>query len=181
MRRVLVVAFACLYSASFFAQSKLSDDVRQYVSVDAPTIAIAHVRVIDGTGEAPREDQTIVIAKGKIERVGAAASVTVPSGAKVLDKTGYTVIPGLVGMHEHLYYTASVLRKEKGGLVPPGYFINEIPYTAALPGGRSHDGPHHRFGRAVHRFEFEGGYRQGPDAGSETFSYCSVPGSVARR
>lgn len=130
MRRVLVVAIACLYSATLFAQVKLSDEVRKYVSVDAPTIAITHVRVIDGTSEAPREDQAIIIANGKIQRIGATASVPVPSGAKLLDKTGYTVIPGLVGMHEHLYYTASVLRSEKGGLVPPGYFINEIPYTA---------------------------------------------------
>jgi imidazolonepropionase-like amidohydrolase len=129
MRRVLVVAIACLYPATLFAQAKLSDDVRKYVSVDAPMIAITHVRVIDGTGEAPREDQTLVIANGKIQRVGAAASVTVPSGAKVLDKTGYTVIPGLVGMHNHLYYTASRLR-ENGRPVPPGFFINEIPYTS---------------------------------------------------
>ena len=27
-----------------------------------------------------------------------------PAGAKVLDLTGRTVIPGLVGMHEHMFY-----------------------------------------------------------------------------
>ena len=91
---------------------------------------ITHVRVIEGTGSEPREDQTIVIANGTIQRVGPAASVAAPKGATVLDKTGYTVIPGLVGMHEHLYYTASRLRDENNRPVPPGFFINVIPYTA---------------------------------------------------
>ena len=104
--------------------------MRKYVSVVAPTVVITHVRVIDGTGSEPREDQTIVIANGTIQRVGPAASVATPKGATVLDKTGYTVMPGLVGMHEHLYYTASRLRDENNRPVPPGFFINAIPYTA---------------------------------------------------
>jgi len=62
------------------------------------------VRVIDGTGAAPVEDQTIVISDHKITAVGPAASTAVPNGAKMLDLTGQTVIPGLVGMHEHLFY-----------------------------------------------------------------------------
>src|SRR6202030_2680624 len=44
------------------------------------------------------------ISKGKVSAVGDAASVTVPSEAKVLDLHGYSVIPGLVGMHDHMFY-----------------------------------------------------------------------------
>src|SRR6185295_4576204 len=36
--------------------------------------------------------------------VGAASAVTVPVGASTLDLHGRTVIPGLVGMHDHLFY-----------------------------------------------------------------------------
>jgi len=70
-----------------------------FVSIDEPIVALTHVRVIDGTGAAPREDQLVVIDHGKIR-----LPRTVPAGAKVIDLTGQTVIPGLVGMHEHLFY-----------------------------------------------------------------------------
>jgi imidazolonepropionase-like amidohydrolase len=45
-----------------------------------------------------------VISKGKIESVSDAASANVPKDAKVLDLNGYSVIPGLVGMHDHMFY-----------------------------------------------------------------------------
>jgi enamidase len=78
--------------------------VRQFVKVDAPVVAITHVRVIDGTGAPAREDQTLLIRDGRIAALGSAATVTVPEGATVVDGTGKSVIPGLVMMHEHLYY-----------------------------------------------------------------------------
>jgi imidazolonepropionase-like amidohydrolase len=74
------------------------------VKVNAPVVALAHVRVIDGTGAAAREDQTVILSKGKIESVGDAASVNVPTDTQVLDLHGYSVIPGLVGMHDHMFY-----------------------------------------------------------------------------
>ena len=82
----------------------LSAAVTQYVAVDTPVVALTHVRVIDGTGAAPREDQTLIIRDGNILALGAARSTRVPDGAQVIDLTGKSVIPGLVMMHEHLYY-----------------------------------------------------------------------------
>src|SRR5262245_46521679 len=76
-----------------------------FVSVQAPVIALTHARVIDGTGAAPRDDQTMVIRDGRIADVGGPASLAVPAGATTVDLSGKTVIPGLVMMHEHLYYT----------------------------------------------------------------------------
>lgn len=67
-------------------------------------VALQHVRVIDGTGAAPLEDQTIVVTAGRISAVGPSASTGAPAGVEVLDLRGHTVIPGLVGMHEHLFY-----------------------------------------------------------------------------
>lgn len=78
--------------------------VRAFVQVDTPTVALTHVRVIDGTGAPARADQTIVIRDGMIAAVGAAASVQVPAGAQVIDLSGKSVIPGLVMVHEHLFY-----------------------------------------------------------------------------
>jgi imidazolonepropionase-like amidohydrolase len=88
------------------SQPKLSAAVTAFVKEDAPTIALTHVRVIDGTGAAARADQTLVIADGKIAALGDAGSTKIPDGAKVVDLGGRTVLPGLVGMHDHMYYPA---------------------------------------------------------------------------
>lgn len=94
-----------------------SDHVRGYLSYDDPMIALVGVNVIDGTGQAARRDQAVLIEGGRIIGVGPADSVAIPEGARVLDLPGRTVIPGLVGMHDHTHmpgitfmgYTASRL------------------------------------------------------------------------
>jgi enamidase len=76
----------------------------RYVSVDATVVALVGVRVIDGTGAGPRENQTIVLRDGRIEAVGPAATTPVPAGARRLALDGHTVIPGMVALHEHTYF-----------------------------------------------------------------------------
>ena len=97
------MSIALLCSSMAGAQT-LSPEVRQYVTVDTPVVALTHVRVIDGTGSAAREDQTIVVSQGKIASVTDSAKASVPKEARVLELRDYTVIPGLVGMHEHMFY-----------------------------------------------------------------------------
>ena len=77
---------------------------QQFIRVEAPVIALIGVRVIDGTGAAPRDDQTIIIVDGKIQSIGPSAAASVPPKAQVLDLKGYTVLPGLVGMHDHMFF-----------------------------------------------------------------------------
>jgi len=88
------------------AQSRptVTDAVRPFVSVDAPLVALTGVKLIDGTGAAPRDDQTVVIEGARIAAVGPRASTRVPAGARVIDLAGHTVIPGMVGLHEHTYF-----------------------------------------------------------------------------
>lgn len=84
----------------------LAPAVKAFVSLDAPVFALTHVKVIDGTGGPAREDQTIVVSGGKILALGSATTTDVPSGATALDLHGHTVIPGIVGMHDHIFYPA---------------------------------------------------------------------------
>ena len=72
--------------------------------MDAPVVALTHVRVIDGSGAAPRENQAVIVSNGKIASVSDAATAPVPKDALVMDLHDSTVIPGLVGMHDHLFY-----------------------------------------------------------------------------
>src|SRR5438270_1855150 len=104
MRFFLATELLTMISAASVLGQTLSPEVREYVKVDAPMIALTHVRMIDGTGGAPREDQTIIINKGKIESIGDFSSTSIPTSAQKLDLPGYTVIPGLVGMHDHMFY-----------------------------------------------------------------------------
>ena len=130
MNRLPLLA-GLLFAASTAAQGQDSIDVAPFVSVKAATFVLDHVRVVDGTGAAAKEDQAIVVANGKIQWIGPAAAVQKPDGGQVLDRSGYTVIPGLVGMHDHLYYTDSItLQTSSGRLEEPGIFVAEIPYTA---------------------------------------------------
>ena len=99
-----LVSVLVLDVAALTAQTPLYPGLRPFIAVDAPVVALEHVRVIDGTGAAPREDQTIVIGEGRIREVGPASRVAIPEGARRMDLTNETVIPGLVGMHEHLFY-----------------------------------------------------------------------------
>src|SRR5689334_15154637 len=82
----------------------LAPAVKAFVAVDTSLLALTHVRVIDGTGAAPRDDQTILIRDGRIAAVGAGSAVQVPANAQTMDLTGRSVIPGLVMVHEHLFY-----------------------------------------------------------------------------
>jgi Amidohydrolase family len=124
--------FASLFVAAIsVAQAQKANRVADFISVDAPDFVLDHVRVVDGTGAPPLEDQAVVIANGKIKFIGPDSSAQFPQDAQRMDRSGYTVIPGLVGMHNHLYYTDSYAVQVVGGMVAePGLFIAEIPYSA---------------------------------------------------
>jgi hypothetical protein len=113
------------------AQTSFGPDVQQYIKLSDPTFALTHVRVIDGTGAPVREDQTIVVAQGKIESIQPASSA-LAKDVKPYDYSGYTVFPGIVGMHDHLYYSASIEEQAgaTGKIAPPGFTVTEIPFTA---------------------------------------------------
>src|SRR5688500_13937135 len=75
-----------------------------YISAGAPVGALTHARAVAGTGAPAREDQTLVLRGPRIEAVGPSASPQPPPGARVIDLTGHTVLPGFVGLHEHTYF-----------------------------------------------------------------------------
>jgi hypothetical protein len=129
--RLLFLFGPLLVSATTVAQPQKASHVEDFVSLDTPVFVLNHVRVIDGTGAPAKEDQAVVIANGKIQSIGPAASAQIPQGAQQMERSGYTVIPGLVGMHNHFYYTDSYAVQVVDGRVDePGLFIAEIPYTA---------------------------------------------------
>lgn len=91
-------------------QPVVTPAMRPFVSEDAAVIALIHARVIDGTGAAAQDGLTLILRNGAIEAIGRDGAVPVPAGAKIIDLTGKTVLPGLVQLHEHLWmYGGSLL------------------------------------------------------------------------
>lgn len=111
MTRIALTAVAGLLAGlaatPLAAQRQFSDPMRPYIAVDAPVVAITNVTIIDGTGAPARSGQTVVLEGARIAALGAAGSVQIPAGAHRIDGAGHTLIPGMMGLHDHLYYTAA--------------------------------------------------------------------------
>src|SRR5512143_2736938 len=101
---LLALVLALSATAAEPPRPALSAAVKEYVSFEAPVVALTHVRVIDGTGAPAREDETVIVEGDAIRAIGPSASTKPPAGAKVLDLAGRSVLPGLVGMHDHFFF-----------------------------------------------------------------------------
>jgi len=77
------------------------------VSRDRPsgTVAYTGARLVTMKGDEVIQNGTIVVTDDRIASVGPSSSVKVPAGAKVVDLSGATVIPGLFDEHAHLHYS----------------------------------------------------------------------------
>jgi len=105
MRRAVLAVFLGFLCAA--AQTpEAGKTVKPFIRVETARIVLTHVRVIDGTGAPAVDDRNLVIEGGKIAAVQAGADVAAAAGTTVLDLRGATVMPGIVGMHNHLFYIA---------------------------------------------------------------------------
>ncbi len=112
----------------------LSPSVRAFVAVESSHMHIRDVRVIDGTGGPAREGMSVVVQDGRIVRVAPSSSVGVVPGATVVEGAGHTLIPGLVMLHEHLFYPSGALRYNTNEVsFPPLYLAGGV--TTMRTGG----------------------------------------------
>src|SRR5438477_1112629 len=112
------ILIACITDAQQFSPA-----VRQFITVNTDTVILTHAKIIDGTGGPAKANQTIVIIKGRIAQVGSSASINTSSG-QTIDCTGKTIMPGMVMMHEHLFY---------GESLPPNYLGLAMPLSFPKP------------------------------------------------
>lgn len=132
MRALALFLFSLPLTAQVSVPSK---EVQQFVRVSAARVVLTHVRVIDGTRAAAVEDQNVVVENGTIRAIEKGADVAAATDTTVLDLRGYTVMPGIVGMHNHLFYIArpnldSQRKYEQPVLVPQMTFSAPRLYLA---------------------------------------------------
>ncbi len=96
-----------------------------YIAVDAGTIALTGVTLIDGTGSPAMQDHTVIVEGNRIAAVGPTGEVPIPAGAEVMELNGHTVMPGMVGLHNHLFYMAA------GGRMHPMSFTGQRLYLGS--------------------------------------------------
>jgi cytosine/adenosine deaminase-related metal-dependent hydrolase len=115
VKKIVLAAVCCLIRTSLVGAYAFSPQVRAFVRVDAPAVRRTHIRVIDGTGSAVPQDQTMVRADGKIVSIADRASANIAKDARVqvMDLHESRVISGLVGTHHHL--SCPVFNRAIGG------------------------------------------------------------------
>lgn len=139
MARLLAALVSLVAAQAAAAQTvdQLAPEVRKYVSVDAPVVALTHVLLVDGTGAAPKPDHTVVLERGRITWVGPSAAAKLPAGARVMDLAGHTVIPGLIGLHNHTFYYTNSPRAVQSNYTAPRLYLGAGVTTIRTTGSAS--------------------------------------------
>src|SRR5438477_10856675 len=131
--RTAIAVLLAAWSYSPFAVAQpvdaLAPQVRKLLRVSTPRIILEHVQIIDGTGAAPIPDRNIQIEGGKISAISAGADQSPSDGTTILDLRGYSVMPGIVGMHDHLFYLARPNLGADNSFNAPALFV-QMSYSA---------------------------------------------------
>ena len=151
----------------------LSQEVRRFVTVPEAWVVLRDVRLIDGTGAPARGGMSVEIRDGLIRRVGTVEAVGMPDGARVVEGRGQTLIPGLVMLHEHLFYPSGARRYNTNEVsFPPLYLAGGV--TTMRTGGSMDPYTDLRV-----RQHIEEGRIPGPDI-DVTGPYLEGPGGFVR-
>jgi imidazolonepropionase-like amidohydrolase len=109
MKKIAPISFIITGFLSFTIQlqaQSFTPEVSAFIKVPAGNIALTDAKIIDGTGGTAKEHQTLLIQNDRITTIGNTKEITVPAAATVINCSGKTIIPGMVMLHEHLYYTS---------------------------------------------------------------------------
>jgi len=159
----------------------LSPEVRAFVSVPSDHVVIRGAQLIDGTGAPARQGMAIELRDGLIAAVGTVSEIGTPPGAEVIEAEGHTVIPGLVMLHEHLFYPSGQARYNTNEIsFPPLYLAGGV--TTMRTGGSMDPytdlrvAQHVEEGRiAGPHMDVTGPYLEGPDGFVRAMPQLSTP------
>ena len=81
------------------------NDVKVFFKKDLPAgeVLLKNARIITMKGEETIEHGDILVVNNRISAVGASGSLTAPPGAKIMDMSGKTIVPGFVDPHAHMW------------------------------------------------------------------------------
>ena len=109
-------------TTSNYQRTELNENLLKYVKFNSDTIALLNAKVFDGNGSPAKENQTLLIINGYFYSIGNSSEIRLPDNARKIDLKGKTVIPGIVGVHNHLH-------------IPRFPFVGEIAAKLYLASG----------------------------------------------
>jgi imidazolonepropionase-like amidohydrolase len=130
-RAALLLVLSCRIGPVVSAQriNVAGAEVRKYVRVATRRTILTHVRVVDGTGGPPLDDRNVTIDDGVIVSISDGADVP-STRATTLEETtvialpGFSVLPGIVGMHDHLVALTRPNLRDDNSADAPGLFLH---------------------------------------------------------
>ena len=125
----LALAALTLTAVAPSTPPSLGPTVRQVVVHEGARLLFTHVRVLDGTGRAAVEDRNVAVEGGRIAAIGPGADASAAAGQVVIDGRGKTLLPGLVGLHDHMYYIARPDLDATGHSDPP-LVVPQMTYSS---------------------------------------------------
>jgi len=84
-------------------RTKLSQNVLKYAKYNSNVIALTNVTIFDGKGNSAKENQTLIVENGYFQSIGQNSEIDIPENATIIKLKGKTIIPGIVGVHNHLH------------------------------------------------------------------------------
>lgn len=79
----------------------LADYTEELEGDQTNVTALVGADVVDGLSATTRNDMTVLVEGGRIQEIGPRSQVVVPGGARTIDVSGKTLVPGLWDMHAH--------------------------------------------------------------------------------
>lgn len=89
--------------SSVQGRPELSRNVLKYVKYKSNVLALTNATVFDGKGNSANSNQTLIIVNGYFQSIGQSSEIDIPKEATIINLKGKTIIPGIVGVHNHLH------------------------------------------------------------------------------
>ena len=118
MKNLYALLFFCLISLLSFGQDSLYKETQSYVTHSRGYYVLQNLTIVDGKGDMPKTNQDIIIKGDIIEAIG--KDLPIPKNYTAINMAGKSAIPGMVMLHEHLFYPKAT---------PGGFGVNQMSYS----------------------------------------------------
>jgi len=90
---------------------KITNQLEPYVSVSSSNVLLKNALVFVGDGKDPLANHSVLISGDRIAEIGPIGTIAPPEGTRIIDLEGHSIMPGIVGMHNHTHMPGVTLMR----------------------------------------------------------------------